>query len=93
MVSCWPGPVERSRVCSHMVLSSRDKYVSRMGVRPIRTPIVSIRMGSGGGGSETLPVHLSYHVAKASQRSARRPPSMADSRALTSRVDLQSARA
>ena len=93
LIMVAPGlwPVERSRVCSHVAASSRDKYVSRMGVRPIRTPIISIRMGSGG--SETLPVQLLYHVAKASQRSAQRPPSTEASRDQLSRIDLHGARA
>ena len=76
LIMVAPGlwPVERSRVCSHVAALSRDKYVSRMGVRPIRTPIISIRMGSGG--CETLPVHLLYHVAKrlAKKRPAGHPP-------------------
>ena len=58
---------------SHVVASSRDKYmyVSRMGVRPIRTPIISIRMGSGG--SETLPVHLLYQLSRGESLAKKRP--------------------
>ena len=72
LIMVAPGlwPVERSRVCSHVAASSRDKYVSRMGVRPIRTPIISIRMGSGGSETLLVPPRISRHEASAKERPA-----------------------
>jgi hypothetical protein len=66
------GLAQSSASCaqSHVVASSCDKYGSRMGVRPIRTPIISIRMGSGGSETLLVPPRKSRHKAFAKERPA-----------------------